>query len=75
MTADGHQVRLQTPPINDAPSRLEFGFVSATNLHSKGAPHMRRVIVTIIDPDHYTSKWTKSENGKDTEFVLNFVRR
>lgn len=75
MTADGHQVRLQTLSIKNAPSRLEFGFVSATNLHSKGAPHMRRVILTIIDADHYSSKWTKSENGKDTEFVLNFVRR
>jgi hypothetical protein len=74
MTADGHQVRLQTPSLGAAPLALDFAFAGATNLHSKAAPHMRRVIMTIADHDHYSEKWTKTENGKDTVFELNFVR-
>jgi hypothetical protein len=75
MTPDGHQVRLQTPKLSSTLNRLEFSFVSATNLHNKAAPHMRRVVMLIADRDHYSEKWTKTENGKDTEFDLDFVRR
>jgi hypothetical protein len=75
MTPDGHQVRLQTPRLGSAPDHLDFGFSSATNLHSRAAAHMRRVIMTISDRDHYSEKWTKTENGKETEFDLNFARR
>jgi hypothetical protein len=41
----------------------------------KLAPHMRSLTMTISDRDHYSEKWTKTENGKQTEFDLNFVRR
>jgi len=75
MTPDGHQVRLQTPPLRPSANHIEFGFVNATNLHSKTAAHMRRVIMTISDRDHYSEKWTKTENGRETEFDLKFVRR
>jgi len=75
MTPDGHQVRLQTPRLGSSADHLEFGLVSATNLHSKAAAHMRRVIMTISDHDHYSEKWTKTENGQETEFDLEFVRR
>jgi hypothetical protein len=75
MTPDGHQVRLQTPPLGAKRERLDFSFVSATNLHSQAAPHMRRVTMTISDSDHYAEQWVKTENGKHTVFTLNFVRR
>jgi len=39
------------------------------------APHMRRVLLTIIDRDHFRERWTKTEAGKDTVFDLQFVRR
>jgi hypothetical protein len=75
MTADGHQVRLQTSPLASAPDRLDFDFESAINLHDKMAPHMRRVVMHLSDHDHYSAKWTKTENGKETIFDLKFVRR
>jgi hypothetical protein len=75
LTPDGHQVRLQTPRLGSGPEHLDFSFVSATNLHSKAAPHMRRVIMTIYDRNHYSEQWVKTENGKETVFNLNFVRR
>jgi hypothetical protein len=74
MTPDGHQVRLQTLKLGSAPEHLDFRFAGATNLHSNAAAHMRRVIMTISDRDHYSEKWTKTENAKETEFDLNFVR-
>lgn len=75
MTPDGNQVRLQIPQLIAMPDQLDFRFQSATNLHSKAAPHMRRMIMTFSDSDHYSEKWTKTENGKETVFELNFVRR
>lgn len=75
MTPDGHEVRLRTPRLGAATDRLEFGFVGATNLHSRAAPHMRRVMLTITDHDHYSEQWTKVEAGKETVFDLKFVRR
>jgi hypothetical protein len=35
---------------------------------------MRRVFMKIVDHDHFTEKWTQTENGKDTVFDLSFVR-
>ncbi len=75
MTSDGHQVRLRTRPLAGEPNHLQFVFAGATNLRSKAAPHMRRVLMTIVDHDHYSEKWTKTESGKETVFDLNFVRR
>jgi hypothetical protein len=75
MTPDGHQVRLETAPLTGLPTDFVFAFLDATNLHTKTAPHMRQVRMTFIDPSHFSEKWTKSENGKDTIFDLNFVRR
>ena len=55
--------------------RLEFAFVGASNLPRPDAPHMRRVLVTFSDRDHFSEQWTRSENGGDTVFDLHFVRR
>jgi hypothetical protein len=75
MTPDGHQVRLETPPLAGVPGSLVFAFLDAMNLHDPAAPHMRQVVMTFTDRSHFSEKWTKTENGKDTIFDLNFVRR
>lgn len=75
MTPDGHVVRLETPPAHSGGNRFEFEFASAANLHGEAAPHMRHVIITFMDRDHFNEKWTKTENGVDTVFDLNWVRR
>jgi hypothetical protein len=75
LTPDGHQVHLSTQKRGAGPNHLEFDLVSATNLHSMAAPHMRHLSITIIDRDHYAEQWTKSENGKDTILELQFARR
>jgi hypothetical protein len=75
MTADGHVARLETGPLNGAQERLRFVFTGATNLRNNAAPHMRLVAMTFTDHDHFSEKWTKTENGKDTVFELQWVRR
>jgi hypothetical protein len=75
LTPDGHVARLATGPLQGQQARLDFAFVAASNLHSDAAPHMRRVLMTLTDRDHYSEEWTKTENGKDTVFALHFTRR
>ncbi len=75
MTPDGHQVRLESAVLHGAPDRLEFVLVGSTNLHARGAPHMRRMSMTLFDRDHFSERWTKTEAGKDTVFEMNFTRR
>jgi hypothetical protein len=75
MTPDGHQVRLESAPLHGTAGRLEFVLVGSTNLHDTKAPHMRRMSMTLVDRDHFSEQWTKTEAGKDTVFELNFTRR
>jgi len=75
LTSDGHQVRLETVPLAGLQDRIVFAFHDALNLHGRAAPHMRQVIMTFTDSAHFSEKWTKIENAKDTVFEMNFVRR
>jgi hypothetical protein len=75
MTPDGHQVRLEAGSGGGTRDSFVFTYVGATNLHSPAAPHMRKVELTIIDADHFTERWTKTEASKDTVFDLKFSRR
>jgi hypothetical protein len=75
LTPDGHVVRLRTRPLGADPGVLEFLPLDSSNLHTSDAPHMRRVVVTFVDRDHFSEDWTKAEGGKDTIFELKFVRR
>jgi hypothetical protein len=75
MTSDGHTVRLESIANRPQANGQLFVFRDAINLHSPGAPHMRRVLIRILDRDHLVEQWTKIEHGKDTVFELNFVRQ
>lgn len=75
LTPDGHVARLATGALQGSPVQLEFTLVAASNLHDEAAPHMRRVLLTFVDRDHFSEKWTKTEKGVDTVFDLGFVRR
>jgi hypothetical protein len=75
LTPDGHVARLETGALQGSQSRLEFTLVSVSNLHDKAAPHMTRVLITFVDRDHFSEKWTKTEKGVDTVFDLGFSRR
>jgi hypothetical protein len=74
LTPDGHVVRLASVSVKGGSNRIEFVLIGTTNLHSPSAPHMRRVLVTLTDADHFSERWTKTESGKDTAFDLHFTR-
>jgi hypothetical protein len=75
LTPDGHVARLETGGLQGSPGQVELTLVSVSNLHDKAAPHMRRVLITFVDHDHFSEKWTKTEKGVDTVFDLSFSRR
>ena len=75
LTAEGHVARLETGALQGSAGELEFNLASLSNLPDKAAPHMRRVVVTFIDRDHFSERWTKTEKGVDTVFDLKFARR
>jgi hypothetical protein len=75
MTPAGHQVRLETAALQRAADRLEFLPAGSTNLRDPQAPHMRLLSVTLVDRNHFSERWTKTEAGKDTVFEMSFTRR
>ena len=75
LTPDGHVARLEAGTLQGTPAQLEFILAGTSNLHGKAAPHMRRVLITFLDRDHFNEKWTKTEKGVDTVFDLSFTRR
>lgn len=75
LTADGHVARLETGALQGSPGEFAFSLASLSNLHAEAAPHMRRVVITFLDRDHFRERWTKTEKGVDTVFDLQFVRR
>ena len=75
LTPDGHVARLETRALQGSPGQVELTLVSVSNLHERAAPHMRRVLITFVDRDHFTEQWTKTEKGVDTVFDLSFSRR
>jgi hypothetical protein len=75
MTAKGHVVRLIGRRLKNDRDTIEFDFQSASNLRDPSEPHMRRVLITFVDADHFRERWTKTEHGSDTLFDLNFSRK
>jgi len=75
LTADGHVARLESLAWSRGTDAVELTLVATSNLHDAAAPHMRRVVITFIDRDHFNEKWTRTEKGVDTVFDMTFARR
>jgi len=75
LTASGNQPRLEAPVTAPNQNEFVFAFVSAANLATPADAHMHRMVLRMIDAHRFTEAWTKRENGKDTIFTLNYVRR
>ena len=54
---------------------ISFKFLDITNLASPQAGHMRDLVITFQDTDHFTARWSYRENGKDTPSVFHYTRR
>jgi hypothetical protein len=69
----GNQPRMRAAASGD-PSRLDFQFLDATNVH--GDEHvMRGLVVTFQDADHFRQSWTSRAEGKDQTSEFVYMRR
>jgi hypothetical protein len=54
---------------------ITLDFVDATNLSAPDAGHMKKLVVTFVDKNHFTQDWTWSEKGNEGTTTFNFERR
>lgn len=73
--SEGNQPRLRTTNLPGAESELNFAFVDATNLDSPDEGHMRNLVVSFKDNDHFTQKWTWRAHGREKVEVFRFTRK
>ncbi|MBZ5527026.1 MAG: hypothetical protein LAN71_03865 [Acidobacteriia bacterium] len=71
----GNQPHMRTEALAGNEKTFKFSFVSATNLASPDAGHMRGLVLTIVDHDHFTQEWTYLEKGKAATEVFRYTRK
>jgi hypothetical protein len=70
-----NQPRMQAQ-VSDDGKTFTFDFLDATNLANPNDGHMRKLVLTIQDKDHFTEQWFFSKDGKDAEHGLfQFTRK
>ena len=60
-----NQPRLMASSVEGEGSTLLFTFLDATNLPSRDTGHMDSVLMRLLDHDHFQSRWTWYESGKE----------
>jgi hypothetical protein len=70
-----NQPRMRTKAATAEGKSIVLDFVDATNLATPDAGHMRKLVVTFGDQNHFTQNWTWREKGKDGAVVIEFERR
>ncbi len=70
-----NQPRMRAEAAAAEPKTLTFNFVDATNLSSPSDGHMERLVVSFVDPDHFTQEWTFKVKDQKQVDVFNFQRR
>ena len=68
--AAGNQPRMVTTPDPNAPNVFAFQFLDITNLSSAQSGHMRDLVVTLVDKDHFTQQWVWREKGQEEKMEL-----
>lgn len=70
-----NQPRMRAGATSGEVREIAFKFLDITNLESPTAPHMRELLLTFQDNDHFEARWTYRENGKDAPMVINYTRK
>ncbi len=69
-----NQPRMRSQTVSAGIKNITFDLVDGTNLSSPGAGHMKKLVVTFADRDHFTQKWTWTQKGKEKTEVIDFER-
>jgi hypothetical protein len=69
-----NQPRMRSQTVSAEIKNLTFDLVDVTNLSSPDAGHMKKLVVTFADSNHFTQEWTWTQKGKEGTEVFNFER-
>ena len=53
--------------VSDDGKTFTFDFMDGTNIASPDDGHMRKLVLTIQDKDHFTEQWFFAQKGKDAD--------
>ena len=59
-----NQPRMRSQTVAGGSKIITFDLVDVTNLSAPDAGHMKKLVVTFVDKDHFTQEWTWSRKGK-----------
>ena len=69
-----NQPRMRSQTVSAEMKSITFDLVDVTNLSSPNAGHMKKLVVTFADRDHFTQQWTWTEKGKEGTVAIHFER-
>jgi hypothetical protein len=69
-----NQPRMRSQAVAAGSKNITFNLVDVTNLSSPDAGHMKKLVVTFADKDHFTQEWTWTQKGKEKTEVIHFER-
>jgi hypothetical protein len=68
--AAGNQPRMVTTPDSNTPDVFSFKFLDITNLSDSQIGHMRDLVLTLVDKNHFTQQWVWREKGTEEKMEL-----
>ena len=72
--SESNQPRMRAGATSADASKLDFAFVDGTNITSESG-HMRRLVVTFQDPNHFEQRWTHAAKGQEHTGHFRFARK
>lgn len=73
--SEANQPRMKAGAASTDASKLEFAFMDGTNIAGPDAGHMKSLVVTFQDPDHFEQRWTHAAKGKEHTGLFRFARK
>ena len=70
-----NQPRMLSQTVARGSKTITFDFLDITNLSAPDAGHMKKLVVTFVDEDHFTQEWTWREGEKENTVVIHFERK
>lgn len=69
-----NQPRMQAEVSADGKT-IAFKFIDGTNLGKSGEGHMHSMVLTIVDQNHITERWTFVQDGKERTEAFQLTRK
>ena len=69
-----NQPRMRAQKVSMDAKNIVFDLVDVTNLSTPDAGHMKKLVLTFADQDHFTQEWTWGEKGKENTVAIRFER-